>query len=151
MSRATAGSLPSMERGARQALATLREAAQDGRLDGLCDRLGLDLVSVFGSTVRSATSEPGDLDIAVRFRAGAARDPLRAVEELIRLLRYDNVDVLDLAGAGVVARARALGADSEPLYERDPGGYALAQIAALTVEMETEHLRRLDLRLLSER
>jgi uncharacterized protein YutE (UPF0331/DUF86 family) len=47
------------------------------------------------------------------------------------------VDVVDLAAAGPVLRARALGPPCEPLYEADPGGYATAQMAALTEAMET--------------
>lgn len=58
---------------------------------------------------------------------------------------------MDLGRAGVVARSRGLGGGSEALYERRAGEYATAQVAAVTTEMETAHLRRWDLRLLASR
>ncbi len=61
------------------------------------------------------------------------------------------MDVVDLAAAGPVLRARALGPTGEPLYESTSGLYATAQMAALTEAMEIAWLRRLDLELLAER
>lgn len=138
----------------RRGLAVLRAAAGDGRLDALCDRLGIDLVSVFGSAVRSARPgdpEPADLDVAVRFGGSTGRDVLGVVNALSELAGVERVDVMDLARAGIVARSRALGPGALPLYERHRGDYARAQMAALTLEMDTEHLRRLDLQLLASR
>ncbi|ROP34583.1 hypothetical protein [Pseudokineococcus lusitanus] len=140
---------------ALQALATLRAAADDGRLAALCRRHDVDLVTAFGSAVRvdrAGAEEPAprDLDVAVRF-AGRRGDLVAVVTDLVDLLGLAAVDVMDLGRAGVVARSRALGPAAEPLHEAAPGLHALAQMAALTTEMETERLRRWDLDLLASR
>ena len=110
------------------------------------------MLVVFGSAVDpDRTRAPGDLDIAVRLRDGAAGDLVDVVNALIDLTSTSEVDVLDLAAAGVVARARALGPPSEPLYEATPGDVARAQMAALTYAMETAPLRRRDLEPLADR
>src|SRR5690606_22582659 len=96
-------------------------------------------------------STPGDLDVAVRLREGAETDLIDVTNRLIDLTGTSAVDVLDLARAGVVARARALGPGSEPLYEDAAGAVALAQMAALTYAMETAPMRRRDLELLADR
>ena len=60
-------------------------------------------------------------------------------------------DINGFPGFGSVAAGRALGPAAEPLHEAAPGLHALAQMAALTTEMETERLRRWDLDLLASR
>jgi len=135
----------------RDALAVLEDASADGRLDVLCDRVGLDLVVVFGSTADPRVAAPRDLDIAVRFSPSVEADPVAATNELIELTGDDTVDVLDLRRADVVARSRALGPPCIPLYERDAGMFALSQMAALTEAMDTAHMRRRDLELLARR
>lgn len=110
------------------------------------------MLVVFGSTVDSdRAGSPGDLDVAVRLRDDAAGDLVDVVNALIDLTGTSDVDVLDLEAAGVVARARALGPSSEPLYEATSGDVARAQMAALTHAMETAPLRRRDLELLADR
>jgi predicted nucleotidyltransferase len=130
-----------------EALEELRRAARDGRLERLCQRLGLDLVVVFGSAVdRLPDTTPRDLDIAVLPSPGT--DLVAVVTALIDLLHLDAVDVLDLASAGVLARARALG-DGEPLYESEPGLYAREQFRAVPLAMESGWLTDLELDLLA--
>ncbi|MEJ5866966.1 hypothetical protein WDV85_04335 [Pseudokineococcus sp. 5B2Z-1] len=137
---------------ALEALDALRAAASDGRLADLCRRHDVDLVSAFGSAVRASRADvdgpaPRDLDVAIRFGSPGG-DLVGVVTALVELLA---VDAMDLARAGVVARSRALGPGAEPLFEAAPGRYALAQMAALTTEMETERMRRRDLELLADR
>jgi predicted nucleotidyltransferase len=136
---------------ATDALDRLRAAAVSGALDALCDELGIALVVAFGSTTApDRLREPRDLDVAVRFRPDA-NDRVDVINALIDLTGFTEVDVVDLAAAGPVLRARALGPAGEPLYEATAGAYATAQMAALTEAMETAWLRRLDLELLAER
>lgn len=135
----------------RQALATLRDAAGDGRLDALCERMSLDLVVVFGSAADPTVAEPHDLDVAVRSSEGAHGDLVATNVELSDLVDHGAVDVLDLRRAEVVARSRALGPPCIPLYEREAGMFALAQMAALAEAMETAPMRRRDLELLARR
>jgi predicted nucleotidyltransferase len=137
---------------ATDALDRLLAAADSGALEALCDALDLALLVAFGSTTDpDRLHEPRDLDVAVRFRPDARADRVDVINALIDLTGYTEVDVIDLAAAGPVLRARALGPPCEPLYEDHPGGYATAQMAALTEAMETAWLRRLDLELLAER
>lgn len=125
-------------------------AAQDGGLDALAERAALDLVVVFGSVVDPSVAEPGDLDIAVRFTDRTSCDLVGAADALAALAGAD-VDLLDLGCADVVARSRAIGPVCLPLYERQPGMFANAQMAALAEAMETAPMRRRDLELLARR
>ncbi|HSJ28731.1 MAG TPA: hypothetical protein VLB67_11000 [Acidimicrobiia bacterium] len=135
----------------REALETLLAAAEDGRLKDVCDRFGVELLTVFGSALDPNVDTPDDLDVAVRFGSGRAQDVLGAVTALGELLGFDDLDVMVLNGAGVVARSRALGPGSKGLYEGRRGARALAQMAAITEEMETAPMRRRDLQLLASR
>ncbi len=136
----------------RQGLERLREAAASGSLERLCDRLGVEILVVFGSAVRDDLDQaPADLDVVVRLRDNAPADPVDVTNALIDLTGHSHVDVLDLRVAGVVARARALGPGSEPLFEAESGTVARAQMAALSYAMETAPLRRWDLEILARR
>ena len=135
-----------------EGLERIRAAAASGELDRVCERLGVGMLVVFGSAVDPhRVRAPGDLDIAVSLRAGAAGDLVDVVNALIDLTGTSDIDVLELGSAGVVAQARALGPPSEPLYEATAGAVARAQMAALTYAMETAPLRRRDLELLADR
>lgn len=139
-----------MTRTACGALDRLRGIQETGELGGLCERQGLDLLVVYGSALLQEPLRPADdLDIAYRHRPDADPDVLGLVNELMD--GFDRIDPMDLRNAGVVARARALGPHSLPLYEAAAGDFATAQMAALTTEMETRHLRRLDLELMAGR
>jgi predicted nucleotidyltransferase len=137
--------------GPRDALVSLSAAAADGRLAAVCERMGIDLVSVFGSVLDESNPEPSDLDVGVRFTNGNDPDVLGASREFVDLVESDLVDLLVLNRASVVARSRALGPGARGLYERRTGDYARAQMAALSEEMETAWMRRRDLELLAER
>jgi hypothetical protein len=134
---------------ARTALRTLEVAASDGRLDELCDRLGVRLLGAFGSATKEAagesSSDPGDLDIAVGFRG--PRRELELIDGLVVLTGYERIDIVDVDAAGPVARAEAL--VGVPLYQDADGVYATEQMAALAERRDTEWLRRLDLRALT--
>jgi predicted nucleotidyltransferase len=68
----------------RQALDRLRAATQTGELDQLCERRGVRIMSVFGSTVAGAEN-PADLDIAVSFLPGAEANVLDLALSLLSL------------------------------------------------------------------
>ena len=127
----------------RQALAVLREAAQDGRLDALCEAHDVRVLTVFGSALR-ATGSACDLDVAVRFEWGHAGDLLALIDALTVLTGTDLLDVMVLDRAGPVARERAL-VGCLPLYESSPGACAREQVAAVGERMDTAWLRALDL------
>ncbi|MPZ87905.1 MAG: hypothetical protein GEU81_07485 [Nitriliruptorales bacterium] len=134
----------------REALARLRAAAEDGRLEPLCRRHGIRLLGAFGSATDPAWPGPRDLDIAVEFERGANGDIIALMNDLMALTRFDRIDLLDLgrASANPVARTSAL-VGGVPLYESESGTYARAQIHAIMQRMDTAWLRRLELELLA--
>lgn len=127
----------------RTALTRLKAAAADGRLDALCRRHALRVVTVFGSVLRP-DADPADLDVAVGFEPDRRGDVLAVLDELSRITGSDDVDLLVLDDAGPVARERAL-VGCLALYESEPSAYALAQVAAMGERMDTDWLRALDL------
>lgn len=128
--------------------ARLREAAAQGTLAELCRRHGLDLLVVFGS-VLDPDSDPRDLDLAVRFGPGDdARDTLKILDDLYRLTGSERIDLMVLNRAGPLARERAL-TTGEPLFQRKPGDFANAQIAAIMERLDTDRFRAMDLELMS--
>lgn len=129
-----------MTRNARQALARLREAAADGTLDRVLEPLDVDLLGAFGSALRD-DGDPGDLDIGARF-TGKAR-LLELIDALVALTNYDRIDVAVITGDHPVLDANAL--TGLPLYEREAGQFAEAQMAALGHSRDTAWLRTLDL------
>lgn len=135
-----------------QALDSLRSSATSGELGTLCDRHGVELLVVHGSVLQQEPLRPArDLDLAYRHRRDVARDPVALINDLLELLRFDDIDLMDLGRAGPVARARALAPGSVVLYEASRGIFAEAQIAAITEEMETRPMRRRDLELMARR
>ncbi len=127
----------------RTALDRLRSAADDGRLEQLCRRHGVRVLTVFGSAARP-DADPRDLDVAVGFEPHHTADVLGVLDELTVLTGSDDVDLLVLERAGPVARERAL-VQCVPLYESEATAYAAAQVAAMGERMDTEWLRALDL------
>jgi predicted nucleotidyltransferase len=136
-------SVPGMGTDPRTGLRRLQAAEQDGRLEQLCQRHGVRVLTVFGSAAR-ADVEPRDLDVAVAFEPHRSADVLALLDDLTQLTMSDDVDRLVLGRAGPVARERAL-VQCLPLYESEPTAYATAQIAAMGERMDTEWLRALDL------
>lgn len=136
----------------REALERLHSAVESGDVERLCSRYELDLLVVHGSAVeQDPLRPPADLDLACRHHHGTTPDVIGLINDLIELTGFDGIDLLILNSAGVVATARALGPQSEVLHEAEAGLFTLAQMAALTTEMETRHLRLLDLKLMAGR
>jgi len=125
----------------------LRALASSGELDALCQRWGIAVLSVFGSTTRSE-GEPADLDNTVSFVPGADPDLLGLINELIDATDVEALDLMDLRRAGYVARERGL-VWAVGLFEAVAGDFARAQTAAATSRMDTDWLRRLDLELMA--
>lgn len=125
-------------------------AAADGTLDRLAARFGIDILTLHGSAARTGVDDPHDLDIAVRF-SDDSPDILGFMVAIKDLAELDEVDVLDLDHCSVLARARALGPDTIPLYESRSGLWARAQMGALSLELEDRPRRRLALEMLAGR
>ena len=137
-----------MNESVRAEHAHLREAATRGTLAALCDRQDLDLVVVFGSALDPDT-DPLDLDVAVRFGPGSgAQDTLRLLNDLYELTGSERIDLMVLNRAAPLARERAL-TTGEPLFQRKPGDFANAQIAAIMERLDTDRFRAMDLELMT--
>ena len=137
-----------MNESVRAEHAHLREAATHGTLAALCDRQDLDLVVVFGSALDPDT-DPLDLDVVVRFGPGSgAQDTLRLLNDLYELTGSERIDLMVLNRAAPLARERAL-TTGQPLFQRKPGDFANAQIAAIMERLDTDRFRAMDLELMT--
>jgi predicted nucleotidyltransferase len=131
------------------ALDRLIDATERGDIDRICEQRGVDLLGVFGSAVRhrrdTGTPAPRDLDVAVQF---TDQQPLlELIGDLTDLTNYDGLDVAVLNGG--TPELRAAGLTGIGLFERTPGAWATAQMAALAEYHDTRHLRLLDLEALA--
>ena len=137
---------------ARSALATLVDATRDGRLDSLCERFEVRVMSAFGSATRPSPTEPNDLDVAVSFSrsldAPIVGDRIGLWTALVDLTGYEPIDIVVLDVDDPVLRAEAL--TGVPLYESIRGEFAEAQIAAVGERRDTAHLRRRNLELMAQ-
>lgn len=127
-------------------LARLRGLADGGGLDPICERHGIAVLTVFGSTARREPN-PRDLDIAVLLRPGRRPDYLPLIDDLQRASGTD-IDLVVLNNADVILRERAL-AEAVPLYEVVPGAWIRAATTAVLERMDTAWMRRLELDLLA--
>ena len=125
----------------------LRDAAASGRLDAFCARHGVRLFTVFGSAARGE-ERARDLDVGILTERGISFDAVAAVADLVELTGTDAVDLAHLSRGRPVLRERAL-VGSVALYESAPGALADAQAIAIGERIETDPMRRLNLRLLA--
>jgi predicted nucleotidyltransferase len=137
---------------ARSALAVLVSASRDGRLDEICERFDVAVMSAFGSAIVDSSIEPNDLDVGVIFRRDAApgttKRRLELWSALVDLVGYEAVDLVNLDVDNPVLRAEAL--TGMPLYEYVRGEYAEAQIAAVGERRDTAAMRRRNLELMAQ-
>lgn len=141
-----------MTRTPYDALDCLLAMAASGDLGALCARHGVDLLVAHGSAVDPEPLQPPrDLDLAFRTRYGIEPDVLGLTNNLLDATRFDGLDLMNLNRADVVARARALSPQCRVLYEAGRGIFATAQMALITMVMETRRLRLLNLELMAGR
>ncbi len=131
-----------------EGLARLRAAARSGELDAFCAERGIRVLTVFGSTAKENTT-PSDLDVAVLFKIDRSGDVVQLINEISDLTGVSEIDVMDLSRADPVAQEQAL-VKCIPLYEREIGAYAEARAAAICMRMDTDWLRKWDLKLMAE-
>lgn len=122
------------------ALDRLGEAVESGELAALCERLGVEIVTLFGSALTSA--EPRDIDVAVGLARGADRDLLAVINALEELIPGDHLDIMDLDRAGPVAQKAAM-FGARVLYEAHPSVSTDREIRAFMAYEDTRWLRDL--------
>ncbi|MEV3935853.1 nucleotidyltransferase domain-containing protein [Glycomyces sp. NPDC049804] len=133
----------------RRAFRRLKGMARSGRLQSLCDEFGVDLLVGFGSAVRKTGRPAHDLDLAFRLRRGRSADFLGFIDTLTQAVGTSAIDVMNLDQAAPIAREQAL-AYGEVLFERRNGDFAREQMAAINARMDTEWVRELQRRQLTQ-
>jgi predicted nucleotidyltransferase len=127
-------------------LRRLRALAENGGLDELCERHGISVLTVFGST-ENGSDRPRDLDIGDLLEPSRKPDYLPLIGDLQDASDSD-IDLVVLNNAGPVIRERAL-VGSIALYESRPGAWANAATQAALERMDTDWLREAALELLA--
>lgn len=108
------------------------------RLAPVFKNKGLKLVMVFGSVVTGKTHKRSDIDLAFFFENRV--DILDLTNRVIRLLKTDNVDVVDLGRASPLLKFSAA-RYGKVLYEREPGLFSAFYSLAFRRYVDTKKLR----------
>ncbi|MBI5559922.1 MAG: nucleotidyltransferase domain-containing protein [Deltaproteobacteria bacterium] len=99
---------------------------------------GLNLVIVFGSVVTGKTHKRSDIDLAFLFENRV--DILDLTNKVIRLLKTDNVDVVDLGRASPLLKFSAV-KNGKVIYEREQGIFSDFYSLAFRRCVDTKKLR----------
>lgn len=113
------------------------EVIREG-LAPLCGEERLRLVMLFGSTASGETHRRSDIDLAFLYTAPV--DPLVLVNQVIRLLRTDRVDVVDLRRASPLLQF-AIAQHGRVVFERALGVYPEFCSFAFRRYVDTKKLR----------
>lgn len=108
------------------------------RLAPLFQEDGLKLVLLFGSTVTGNTHRQSDIDIGFLF--DGEMDTLVLTNKVIRLLKTDNVDVVDLNRASPLLKFSA-SRNCQVLFEKRPGVFSVFSSLAFRRYVDTKKLR----------
>jgi len=109
-----------------------------GRLAPLYGDGPLQLVLLFGSVASQRTHRESDIDLA--FLSDTPIDIISLTNRVIRLLRSDNVDVIDLHRAGPLLKYSAV-RTGKVVYERQSGAFAGFCSLASRMYADTKKLR----------
>jgi len=104
----------------------------------LMRRPDIQLVVLFGSTVRGDTHRDSDIDVGIL--AAEPFDPIDMTNEISGYLGTSRVDVVDLRRASPLLALEAL-RHGRVLYESNPGYYAAFYSLALRRYVDTAKLR----------
>ncbi|VAX27637.1 hypothetical protein MNBD_NITROSPIRAE03-1198 [hydrothermal vent metagenome] len=108
------------------------------RLSPLFNDEGINLVLLFGSAVSGKVHKQSDIDLAFLFDKPV--DILALTNKVIRLLRTDNVDVVDLKRASPLLKF-SVARNGRLLYEKSPGIFAGFYSLAFRMYVDTKKLR----------
>ena len=110
------------------------------RIQGLCERIpDLELVVLFGSTVKGRRRADSDVDVAVRCAGPADLDVLHGL--LAPAVGTDRLDLTDLHHASPIL-AMEVARSGRLLYDSCPGTFRQFQSLASRRYCDTEKLRR---------
>lgn len=108
------------------------------RLTPLFQEGGLKLVLLFGSSVTGKRHSRSDIDVGFLYKDKA--DTLALTQRVIRLLKTDNVDVVDLKRASPLLKFSAV-RNCRVLFEAAPGLFSEFSSLAFRRFVDTKKLR----------
>lgn len=108
------------------------------RLTAIFSERGLKLVLLFGSSVTGKRHRQSDIDVGFLFDGEV--DILALTNKVIRLLKTDKVDVVDLKKASPLLKFAA-SRSSVVLFEKTPGLYNAFSSLAFRRYVDTKKLR----------
>jgi len=108
------------------------------RLSPMFSEKGLELVLLFGSIVTGKVHRRSDIDLGFLFEGEV--DILALTNKVIRLLKSDRVDVVDLQKASPLLKFSAV-KRSEVLFEKRPGIFSVFSSLAFRRFVDTKKLR----------
>ncbi len=108
------------------------------RLAPLFEDKGLELVLLFGSVAAGKTHARSDIDLA--FLYSVPVDILGLTNKVIRLMKTDAVDVVDLGRAAPLLRFSAA-KNCKVIYESSPGVFSEFYSLAFRRYVDTKKLR----------
>lgn len=109
------------------------------KLTPLFEEEGLQLVLLFGSMASGKAHGRSDIDLGFLF--DKPQDILALTNRVIRVLRNDRIDVVDLRHANPLLNFMAV-TKGEPLYERSPGLFNSFYSLAVRRYIDTKKLRK---------
>jgi len=110
----------------------------EDKLTPLFNEEGLRLVLLFGSVASGKEYRASDIDLGFLF--DRPFDILILTNQVIRLLRTDRVDVIDLSRASPLLRYSAI-RQCRVLFEQTPGLFNIFQSLTFRVYVDTKKLR----------
>lgn len=113
------------------------DAIREGLAPLFCEET-LKLVIIFGSTASGRTHRKSDIDLAFLYTIPI--DQLALANQVIRLLRTDHVDVVDLGRASPLVQF-AIAQTGQVLFERAPSTYPEFCSLAFRRYVDTKKLR----------
>ncbi len=118
----------------------------EGRLQDICERYGLELVVIFGSRARGRATETSDCDVGVLRKEGIvpAGDFLQLAYQLSRALNLGNVDLVDLGRASPLLKYE-VSRWGKPVYQAEPSVFVRFRVLAWKLYQDDRYdLRRFD-------
>ena len=107
-------------------------------LTPLFNEEGLRLVLLFGSVASGKEYQESDIDLGFLFDRPV--DMLDLTNRVIRLLRTDRVDVIDLSRASPLLKHSAI-RTGKNLFEQTPGLFNIFQSLTFRIYVDTKKLR----------
>ena len=108
------------------------------RLAPLFDEESLQLVLLFGSVASGKECQESDIDLGFLFDKPI--DILGLTNRVIRVLRTDRVDVIDLRRASPLLKYSAI-RQGEALFEQTPGLFNIFQSLTFRIYVDAKKLR----------